>query len=89
MIMYYEEGGTEVIVNKDIGTVDYKNGIMTVNSLNISSIDGNSLEFIFKPQSYDVVAIRNNILSIPTTMVSVSAVVDSAGTRYQFTSSRS
>lgn len=89
MIMYYEEGGAEVIVNKDIGSVDYKNGIMTVNNLNISSIEGNAFEFTFKPQSYDVVAIRNNILSIPTTLINVSAVVDAAGTRYQFTSSRS
>jgi hypothetical protein len=89
IVMYYEEGSSEVIVNNRIGSVDYSTGTVIISNLNIASIDGQAFVFTFKPESYDVVAVRNSVLDIPTTLISVSAIVDSAGSRYQFTSSRS
>ncbi len=83
---------------RNVGTVDYSNGIIDIIGLNITSVDtsvGNTLEFIIKPQSNDVVSVRNQLVTIPSTQVNVNIILDrtvsgdSAGnTNYIFTSSR-
>lgn len=94
VMLYYVDAGGEVIVNSSIGTVDYAKGIITVKGLNISSIDGTIWEFIVRPESYDVIGLRNQIIDIPTTKINVSTIVDPVSTgrgtgSYVFTSSRS
>ena len=96
VVMYYVSGVQEVVVNNNIGIIDYSKGIITINGLNIVGVQNDILEFIVKPQSYDVVALRNQILDIPTSMITVSALVDPissgnprGGSAYVFTSSRS
>lgn len=94
VILFYKDGFQEVTVNKSIGTVDYSSGIVKINGLNISAIEGSILEFIFKPESYDVVGIRNQIIEIPASMITVKAIVDTVATgrgttSYVHTSSRS
>lgn len=90
----YKDGFQEVIVDKNIGIINYASGIMKINGLNISAIEGNALEFIFKPESYDVVGVRNQIIEIPSSMINVTAIVDSVAvgrgtSTYVHTSSRS
>lgn len=89
MLLCYEDGSVEVVANANVGSVDYKTGIVTINNLNISYVEGTAFEFTIKPQSYDVVSLRNNVLNIPSTLVTVSTIVDATGAQYQFTSSRS
>lgn len=94
VILFYKDGFQEVIVDRTAGTVDYTRGIVKINGLNISAIEGNALEFIFKPESYDVVGIRNQIIEIPSSMIKVTALVDTVATgrgtsAYVHTSSRS
>lgn len=94
IILFYRDGFQEVIVDRTIGTINYTKGIIKVNGLNISAIDGSVLEFIFKPESYDVVGIRNQILEIPTSMITVLGRIDTVATgrgtsSYVHTSSRS
>lgn len=83
---------------KEVGTVDYSKGIIDIIGLNIASIDttfGGILEFIIKPQSNDVVSVRNQLVTIPANQVTVNIILDktvsgdSAGnTNYIFSSSR-
>lgn len=94
IILYYKDGFQEVVVNKTIGTVDYAKGIISVNGLQISALADTAFEFIIKPESYDAVGIRNQILEIPTSMITVKALVDTVATgrgttSYVHTSSRS
>lgn len=94
IVLYYKDGFQEVVVDNAVGTVDYVRGIVKVNGLNMSAIDGTDFEFIFKPQSYDVVGIRNQIVEIPASLITVNALVDpvSSGKNtltYVHTSSRS
>ena len=94
IILYYRDGFQEVIVDSSIGTIDYASGIVRIGALDMSAIDGTDFEFIFKPQSYDVVGIRNQIIEIPASMITVRALVDQAASgkntlSYVHTSSRS
>lgn len=94
IVLYYKDGFQEVIVDGSIGTVNYTNGTVKINSLGMSAIDGADFKFIFKPQSYDVIGIRNQIIEISSDLISVRGLVDStlAGKNtlsYIHTSSRS
>jgi len=94
MVLYYKDGFQEVVVNRTIGTVNYTKGVISINGLQISAIADTAFEFIIKPESYDAVGVRNQILEIPTSMITVKALVDTVATgrgttSYVHTSSRS
>ena len=64
--------------------------------LNIGSLNDTTFKFIFKPQSYDVVATRQNLITIPDELITINIIVDNissgnsaGGTSHIFTSSRS
>jgi len=93
--MFYYFNDNKVYTSDIIGTVDYINGIITINGLNITGIDGTAFEFIIKPQSNDVVAIRNQLIKIPAETLNVQIILDrvasgdaAGNTNYIFTSSR-
>ena len=95
--MYYLQDSIK-IYTINLGTVDYKNGIIDIQGLTITGIDttiSSSFEFIIKPQSNDVVSVRHQLVSIPANQVSVNMVLDktvsgdaAGNTNYIFTSSR-
>ena len=64
------------------GTIDYKNGLVTLTSLNITSvsnIDGvasTKVRIIVKPDSNDVIAVRNQVLEIDLGNITISGGVD-------------
>lgn len=89
MVMYYMDGNNEVVVNRYIGTVDYTNGVVIVNGLNIQAIDGTKFELVVTPESYDVIAIHDHLLTIPNESINVTTIADTTGSSYKFTSSRS
>lgn len=89
MVMYYMDGNNEVVVNRYIGTVDYANGVVIVNGLNIQAIDGTKFELVVTPESYDVIAIHDHLLTIPNESINVTTIADTTGSSYKFTSSRS
>ena len=89
MVMYYMDGNAEVVANRYIGTVDYANGIVTITGLNIQAIEGNKFEMIVSPESYDVIAIHDHLLNIPSELINVTTITDTSGSAYKFTSSRS
>lgn len=87
---------THVIVNPNIGTVDYANGVINIKNLNITALADAYFEIIIKPQSNDVVSAYTQIAQIDTANLNVNIILDNtangdlrAGKNYQFTSSRS
>ena len=78
--------------------IDYSLGIITLKALEITGLDLTSspiFELIIKPQSNDVVSIRNQLVTIPDNNINVNLVIDklslgdpAGGANYIFTSSR-
>jgi hypothetical protein len=95
--MYYYAGDIKTYF-RTFGTIDYVNGIITMEELEITGIDqtqSDIFELIIKPQSNDVVSIRNQLVTIPDEQINVSVILDkisvgdpAGGANYQFTSSR-
>jgi len=95
--MYYFNNDVKTYV-RDFGTINYETGTVQMDELNIVGIDTtqhSTFELIIKPQSNDVVSIRNQLVTIPDENIFVNVIVDSAaigdragGANYVFTSSR-
>lgn len=82
---------------RTFGTIDYQTGTVNMPELEITGIDQatGTLELIVKPQSNDVVSIRNQLVTIPDEQINVEVILDkvavgdpAGGSNYQFTSSR-
>jgi hypothetical protein len=83
---------------RTFGLIDYQTGTVTMPELEITGIDQSQdgiFELIVKPQSNDVVSVRNQLVTIPDNYINVSMVLDkvsvgdpAGGANYQFTSSR-
>ena len=76
------------VVLKTIGTVNYETGDILITNLAITGLTSADLRLIIKPQSNDVASVHNQIVLIPTELITVSAVVDKDADNYKFTSSR-
>lgn len=74
-MFYYEINGVKTVV-KNIGTVDYSAGVINLNDIVITDIVGENLDFIIKTQSQDVASVRNQIVNIDPTMLTVNVIVD-------------
>ena len=75
---YSLSGSTRVYTDSQAGTVDYTNGKITVNGINIISTDNTdgTIHFTVVPNSYDAVAYRSNLLDINTSLISVTGATD-------------
>jgi hypothetical protein len=79
MRLFYYAGSKTVRVYLDntAGTVDYDNGVITINSIYITSAPDNKVSFIIKPLSNDVVSVRNQLVLIDQSVTRVNAIIDS------------
>jgi len=79
--LYYLVGTTRTYSNSSQGTINYATGVVTINSLNVTSVsnvDGatsTAIRLTVIPSSVDVIPVRNQVLEIDeaNTTVSVSA----------------
>ena len=98
---YTLSGSTRTYAAASQGTINYKTGQITLNTLNITSIEnirGNTSSFIeitVVPESNDIVPVRDQILEIDLENSSIAVEVDTfsvgssdAGINYQTVSSR-
>ena len=95
--MYYLLDSVKTYV-KNLGTINYDLGTISITSLNISGIDITEspiFQFKIKPQSNDVVSVRHQLITIPAEQVNVTMILDktvsgdaAGNTNYIFTSSR-
>jgi hypothetical protein len=95
--MYFLTGGTtKTYVSNNVGTVNYETGEVVLESLTItgtSNSDG-TIDIITKPESNDVVSVRNQLVEIDLQNTIVEGVNDtitsggsSAGTNYSTSTS--
>ena len=84
--IYSLVAGVRVYLDSAAGTVDYENGIITVNSIaitSVSNVDGASstrLRVTVLPDSNDVVPVRNQILELDLVNTTVTGSVDATAT---------
>ena len=95
---YSLSGSTRVYADSQAGTVDYSNGNIKVNGINILSTinTDDTIHFTVNPNSYDSVAYRSNLLDINSSLIKVTGATDtiasgdtSAGVGYTSSSSYS
>ncbi len=99
---YYFVGSIRTYADNTAGTITYSTGTVAINALNItgvSNVDGETsteIRLVVKPDSNDVVSVRNNLLEIDFSNSSITGEIDtvssgssSAGTGYTTTSSYS
>ena len=84
--IYFLSAGKRTIYNGTAGTVDYENGIVTIDPLFISAVSNvdeassTRIRVTVIPDSNDVVPVRNQVLEIDEVNSTVSGRVDSAAT---------
>lgn len=95
---FYLSSGARVYLDSTAGTVDYPNGKVTINAINITSTvnTDSTIDFTVIPAGNDVVATLGNLVDIDPSDVSVTGEVDtiasgesSAGVGYKSTSTSS
>lgn len=94
-LFHFDANKNKVIVDPQIGTVNYQKGTLIVRNLTITSMADAAFEFIIKPESYDVVPAYNQIVQVARAYLDVSVINDftaagsnQAGKNYTFTSVR-
>jgi len=79
---YYFVGSVRTYVNNTQGTVDYASGQITINSLNVASVENirgassTVIEITVEPESYDIVPVRDQILEIDTANSTITVEAD-------------
>jgi len=99
---YSLSGATRVYANNTQGTINYTTGQITINSLNIASVENirgsasSVIELTVQPNSNDIVPVRAQILEIDTQNSNITVTADTfvggsadAGVGYTTTSSYS
>ena len=94
--IYFNKTGVRTYYDNTAGTVDYINGLITINKITITGIgdvDGNSssqIRITAIPNSNDITPVRNQILEIDITNTTVTSSVDgTASTGIGYTTSTS
>ena len=94
-LYYLSQEGTKVYTNNTAGTVDYQTGKIIVNSINIASAPNNVVTFTVEPSSYDVVSVRDQLITISEDQILINAIPDKvasgefvSGSNYVFTPNR-
>lgn len=96
--LYYIENNNKVYV-RNFGTIDYATGQIILSELHITGIiqglHTSTLELIIKPQSNDIISIRNQIVRITPQTININVITDklamgdsAGGASHIFSSSR-
>ena len=74
--------GVKTVINATQGTIDYATGTLTINSLNIASVENirgatsTAVEVTVVPSSNDVVPVRNQIIELDTANSAINVQSD-------------
>lgn len=86
-LFYYNTSGDKVVI-KNVGTVDYTKGLISITAVNIVSLYASAWTLIIKPESNDVASIQHQFVEIDPLLLTVTPVIDNPAEPYKFTSSR-
>ena len=79
---WYYLNGVKTVINATQGTIDYATGTLTINSLNIASVENirgatsTAVEVTVVPSSNDVVPVRNQIIELDTANSAINVQSD-------------
>lgn len=81
--LYYRDANdNKVIINSNIGTIDYEKGILTINDINITDLQTGVLTFTINPSSYDVIGSLNQFVILDNTRLTINVIDDASGAQY-------
>lgn len=84
--LYYRDiNDNKIIINSNIGSIDYVKGTFSINNLNIIDLQSGTLTFTINPSSYDVIGSLNQFVLIDDTKLNVNVIDDA--TNHQYTQS--
>ena len=81
-MFYLVDGTTTTYKDSTAGTINYKTGEIILTNVNItstSSVDGvtsSSFRILVKPDSNDILGVRNQVLRLDTSNLTISATTD-------------
>lgn len=84
--LYKLVNGAKTIL-RNIGSVNYSTGVITLNSLMITSVPDGSIVIRCNPTSNDIVAINNTALLVNSEDITINIISESATPNHIFTSS--
>lgn len=79
-----------IVTNANQGTVTYSNGTISLTNLHVTRLASNYLTLTFKLQSNDIVSVRDHVVNIDSSLLTVTAIPETAnsGLVHTFTASR-
>ncbi len=75
-------------VLKNVGTIDYDTGLITIKDVIITNVEGDALILFIKTQSDDITSSRNQIVSIDETKLTITPITNTSSDTYKFASGR-
>jgi hypothetical protein len=94
VLLYSEDSKGVAKYLMKVGTINYKTGRIAVTEINIKGLYDEMLEFVVVPLSFDIIPVRQYIISLPSELIKVNMIIDSVetvgstNTSYNFSSSR-
>lgn len=85
--MFYILNSQKTFV-RNVGTVNYATGTITISDIIITNVEQDSLEFVIKTQSNDVASSRNQIVQIREDLLNITPIINTSADNYQFAASR-
>lgn len=92
--LYSEDNNGTSFYIRNVGTIDYNAGKITVKEVSIKGLYDEYLEFVVVPLSNDVIPVREFILTLPNNLININMIIDtiatigSTNTKYNFSASR-
>lgn len=76
LLYYFSPDNTKIVVDEQVGTVDYATGTIIVSNLLVSSIPSNNnyIDFTITPKEFDIIALKEQMLLIEEDDVSVTMI---------------
>lgn len=69
-----QSGNTEIVLNKNVGSVNYKTGVIRINKLIVQSYNGSGVKFYIVPMNRDFTIPKTTILSLRPEDLIITAV---------------
>ena len=87
--LFYKNTANEKVVIRSVGSVDYAEGLLTIDDINITALAENELNFTINPASNDVATSRSQFAIIDPLYLTVNAVANNNySTDYPHSNSR-
>ena len=87
--LFYKNTANEKVVIRSVGSVDYAEGLLTIDDINITALAENELNFTINPASNDVATSRSQFAIIDPIYLTVNAIANNNySTEYPHTNSR-